>query len=317
MQFGEHQLLLIGGGDWNDALNNVGNAKKGESVWLTMFCYYVIERFKPYFNENDRKKYENIQKKLKFGVENSWNGNWYNRVYTKNDEWLGNSSSKVCKIDLLCQSFAIISGCCPQDKGELAMKNAEQLIDYDKGIVKLLSPPFDDKSNYGYISNYPKGVRENGGQYTHATAWYIKALSKIEKEKAYEILQMINPINLAVKSKNYNNEPYVLSADIYTTGEGGWSWYTGSSSWLYKVILQDFLGVDLYYNRVKISPCKVKEIGDYNINCNFEDKKIKIEIKNTGNKKLYLNNEEIEFSNEDYIVNFDKNLNNYYIIVEY
>lgn len=316
LKFGENGLLLIGGGDWNDALNNVGDNTKGESVWLSMFCYYTIEKFKPYFNENDLLYFSNIQEKLKCGIDNSWNGSWYNRVFTKYGDWLGNNSSKVCKIDLICQSFAIISKSCPLDKCKKALKEAEQLIDYNKGIVKLLSPAFDNQSNYGYICNYPVGVRENGGQYTHAVAWYIKALSKTNKQKAYNILKMINPINLSQNNPTYKNEPYVLSADVYSSGEGGWSWYTGSSSWLYKVILEDFLGIKIYYNKIIISPCELQEFENYKINCNFNNKTFNITIKNTGNTKLFLNDEQV-IVNEKYIIPINDNITNYEIVVEH
>lgn len=150
----------------------------------------------------------------------------------------------------------------------------------------MLSPPFDDKKNYGYISNYPEGVRENGGQYTHAVVWYIKALAKYDIDKAVDILKMVNPINISKVSNNYKNEPFVLSADVYLTGEGGWSWYTGSCSWFYKVILNDILGINFESSKIIIKPCTA--IQDYTIKLEFEKYTAQISITKLVHQSLHL-----------------------------
>lgn len=317
IKFGKNKLLLIGEGDWNDALNNIGNDKEGESVWLSMFCYYVINCFDKFFEQSDKKYFLEKQKQIKVGLDNSYNGNWYNRAYTKDGEWLGNEECNCCKIDLISQAFAAICNGCDEDKSKQALSFASKLEDKEKCIVKLLAPPFNDKKNYGYISDYPEGVRENGGQYTHSVAWYIKALAKYDMQKAVQVLTMINPINISSKSESYKNEPYVMSADVYTTGEGGWSWYTGSTSWIYKVILNDILGINFEDNQIIIKPCGVTPFENYAVLLNFDNYNAKIEVKKTGNRKFAVNDNSFEIDGDKYIVKLNNQTQNYDIKVEY
>ncbi len=315
LKFGKNGLLLIGEGDWNDALNNIGNDTDGESVWLSMFCYYAIKQFYAFATRSDKNYFDKALNHLKIGIEKAWNGNWYNRAFTKDGEWLGNEDCNNCKIDLISQAFATISGVTDDEKAKHALVFSATLENKEKCIVKLLAPPFDDKKNYGYISNYPEGVRENGGQYTHAVAWYIKALAKYDIEKAIDILKMVNPINISKVSNNYKNEPFVLSADVYLTGEGGWSWYTGSCSWFYKVILNDILGINFENNKIIIKPCNA--IQNYTIKLEFEKYTAQISITNNGTQKFTINNNTTSLTDGKYIVKIDNKINEYNIQIEY
>ena len=290
LKYGINDILLIGSGDWNDALNNIGDEKSGESVWLSMFCYHVITKFSKYMDADIKDKLSHDKVRLKRGIRGAYKNGWYARAFTKDGEWLGTSSTTVCNIDLICQSFAMISGACPDKMARKAMENAEQLIDKEKGLIKLLSPPFDHSKNYGYISHYPSGVRENGGQYTHAVAWYIKALAMIDRVKAYDMLELINPINKAINNPKYDVEPYVMSADVYTSGVGGWTWYTGSSAWMYKIIIEDILGIEFDENILRIKPKYIPKLGDIKLNIIKGDININITIFKSSENNIKINN---------------------------
>lgn len=315
LKFGAHGLLLIGEGDWNDALNAIGNDSEGESVWLSMFCYYVIEKFKKYLRGEDKVYFKKMHEKLKVGIDNAWNGSWFNRAYTKNGEWLGSPDSDSCKIDLISQAFSVISGASDEQKAKQALNMANNLVSEEHSLVKLLAPPFNDKKYYGYISNYPEGVRENGGQYTHAVAWYIKALAKIDMAKAMKILNMIIPSNISANSENYKNEPFVMSADVYLTGEGGWSWYTGSSAWMYKVILNDIIGINFEDSALIITPNKV--LGNYKVTINFAEYRAKIDIRNTNESSLTISGKTTKIKDNAYKVRISNDISEYDIVVEY
>ena len=312
LKYGENELLMIGEGDWNDALNNIGNDKKGESVWLSMFCYYAINQFSDYFKNEDKEFYSENLLKLKKGIDKAYNGNWYNRAFTKDGEWLGNEDCDSCKIDLISQAFAAICDGCDKEKAAKSLVFAMTLADKDNNLVKLLAPPFNDKKYYGYISNYPEGVRENGGQYTHSVAWFIKALAKYDMEKAIEILNLINPINISKTSLKYKNEPFVLSGDVYMTGEGGWSWYSGSSSWMYKVILNDILGINFNNNKLIIKPNKL--LNDYKVQLKFDNFSANIKIVISDNDSFIVDNKAINFTDNLYFVDLADN-QHYEIII--
>lgn len=253
--YGEHNLLLIGGGDWNDALNDIGMHGRGESVWLTMFAVDVISKFLTMISNENKSHYTKTLEKLKSALDKCYNNGYYSRAYTDSGEWLGVEGGKYMQIDLLCQSWATIAEIGDKSKQQNALMAASRLVDDKYRIIKLLDPPFDKNKYYGYISAYPKGVRENGGQYTHASVWYAKATAMNKQQAvANKLLNYLNPIERCCNKKLnsiYKGEPYVLPADIYTNqdnyGRMGWSWYTGSASWLYDTIIKEYLGISIEY----------------------------------------------------------------------
>ena len=266
---GIHKIPLMGGGDWNDGMNRVGIKGKGESVWLGFFLYNVIDMFikmmKHYDKNFDLEDYTSFNEKLKENLnKKTWDGSYYLRAFFDNGDKLGSHENQECKIDLISQSFSIISGVASKEYQEKVITSVEeQLVDNKNKIIKLLTPAFEKSlNNPGYIMNYPKGIRENGGQYTHAVSWYLMALIKAGyHDRAYRYYQMINPVNRTKKQpdvEKYRVEPYVIAADIYSAehfpARGGWTWYTGSAGWFYKVGVQSILGIKKLGDKLKIEP---------------------------------------------------------------
>ncbi|NGP89889.1 GH36-type glycosyl hydrolase domain-containing protein [Fodinibius halophilus] len=269
LQMGVHGLPLIGGGDWNDGMNRVGHRGKGESVWLGFFLHTILEQFKGYSNmlgHNDkageyRKKAEDLATHLN---KEGWDGNWYRRAYYDDGTPLGSSENEECKIDAIAQAWSVISGVAPPEKAEQALSAIEEhLVSNNNKIIRLLTPPFDKtEKDPGYIKGYIPGVRENGGQYTHAAMWAIKAFAQMGYgDKAVSYLHMINPVNHALTKAQvaqYKVEPYAVAADIYgeapLTGQGGWTWYTGSAGWMYRVALESILGITVNDGMLIIEP---------------------------------------------------------------
>ena len=266
---GSHGLPLMGGGDWNDGMNKVGIKGKGESVWLGFFLYQVIDQFMSFMKVYDKKfklkEYREFNEKLKDSLnKKAWDGDYYLRAYFDNGDKLGSHENKECKIDLISQSFSILSGVAPKDKIQKVITAVEEnLVDDKNKIIKLLTPAFEKSlNNPGYIMNYPKGIRENGGQYTHATSWYIMALIQTGYyDRAYRYYQMINPVNRSLDKKwveKYVVEPYVVAADIYSNerypGRGGWTWYTGTAGWYYYVGVSEIIGLKKHGEELTIEP---------------------------------------------------------------
>ncbi|MDD8049667.1 MAG: glucoamylase family protein, partial [Thomasclavelia sp.] len=292
-ELGENGLPLMGGGDWNDGMNKIGVKGKGTSVWLGFFLYQMIEKFVTFTKEYDSKiklnKYIDFNKKLKESIRSvAWDGTHYLRAFFDNGNMLGSNSNQECSIDLLSQSFAILSGIADEKQIKSILEEVEsRLVDHDLKIIKLLTPAFEKNKDYpGYIMDYPKGIRENGGQYTHSVAWYIMALLKLGKtDLAFEYYQMINPIN-RTKTKedalNYKVEPYVFVADIYSNenfaGQGGWTWYTGTSGWFYNVALVEILGFNLRGNKLYINPNVPTTWNNYTLTYRYQDTVYKIEV---------------------------------------
>lgn len=294
LKFGEHGLLLIGAGDWNDALNRIGLEDKGESVWLSMFCYLVIEEFIEYLPSGDRLYYIKILEKLRDGIDGAYNGAWYRRAFTDKGNWLGDSAGDSCKIDLICQAFAVLAKCADRKQIKSSMKYAyDMLVDEKTGIIKLLTPPFKSDDNVGYIGKYPQGVRENGGQYTHAAIWFIMAQCEIgEYNKAFKLLKMINPVEKCASDTGnsmYMGEPYVLAGDVYSNGRMGWSWYTGSAAWCYKLILEKIIGLRIENKNIIIKPNNIDNLTDIKIYYEYKRAKYNISIINSGQKRLIIN----------------------------
>jgi cellobiose phosphorylase len=214
--------------------------------------------------------FKNHVLKLKNATEeNAWDGDWYLRAFYDNGNKLGSKENDECQIDSIAQSWSALSDCGEKKRSKRALDSAyNRLVDFENKIIKLFDPPFENTvQNPGYIKNYLPGVRENGGQYTHAGIWLMMAFAEIgDSEKVWKLLQILNPINHSHDEKSanlYKLEPYVVAADIYGAdphkGRGGWSWYTGSSGWLYRAILESFIGLKLRGNILSFRPCLPKE----------------------------------------------------------
>jgi cellobiose phosphorylase len=286
LRFGSHGLPLIGSGDWNDGMNLVGVKGVGESVWLAFFLHYVLEQFGPLarmrgdgaFGEVCTREAERLRQNIESGA---WDGQWYLRAYYDDGATLGSLQNDECKIDATVQSWSVLSGAGSAERSKLAMLSlARILIDQRNGLIKLLDPPFDKSmSEPGYIKGYVPGVRENGGQYTHAAVWAVIAFAMMgETQRVKELLSMINPVNhgsTREKIERYLVEPYVMSADIYGsephTGRGGWTWYTGSASWMYRLIVEYVLGVQLKVNTLTFKPCIPAEWEHFKIHYRFRE----------------------------------------------
>ncbi|MGK0466644.1 MAG: cyclic beta-1,2-glucan synthetase [Clostridium sp.] len=305
LKFGVHNIPLMGSGDWNDGMSTVGNKGKGESVWLGWFLYDILGSFagaSKYKNDDEiSKRYKDMQEYIRVNLEdNAWDGDWYRRAYFDDGTPLGSSENEECQIDSLSQSWSVISGAANSERAAKAMKSLEHyLIKEDKGMILLLTPPFN-KSNLepGYIKGYVPGVRENGGQYTHAATWVILALAKLSKtDKAAKLYNMINPINhtkTIFECEKYKTEPYVMSADVYGkephVGRGGWSWYTGTSGWMYTTGIEAILGFKLKEGKgFTIEPCVPDEWDHYEIIYKKDKFEYRIEVKRQGEKGIWLN----------------------------
>jgi len=284
--FGEHGLPLIGTGDWNDGFDKVGNEGKGESVWMAFFLYDILVRFEGIAREHGDSPFADECNKqaqqLKKNIEkNAWDGQWYKRAWFDNGTPLGSSTNEECKIDSIAQSWSVLSGAGDEVHINTAMDEAYQnLVQKDIGIIQLFEPPFDKSElNPGYIKGYVPGVRENGGQYTHAAIWMIMAFAKLGKNnRVWELLNIINPVNHGNTPEaiaTYKVEPYVLAADVYAraphAGRGGWTWYTGSAGWLYQLITEFFLGLQQEGNKLKFAPCVPKEWESFKIHYRYRN----------------------------------------------
>ena len=254
---GRHGLPLIGGGDWNDGLNRVGAGGQGESIWLAWFLHATIANFVAFADQrsqHDRAAFwRQHATSLRDAIEREgWDGDWYRRGYFDDGTPLGSASSSECRIDSIAQSWGVISGAADPARAARAMTAVDKnLILRDDGLALLFTPPFDQtKPDPGYIKGYPPGIRENGGQYTHAAVWSVQAFAKLgDGDKAAELLSLLNPINHArtwAAAQRYKVEPYVVCADVYSVpphvGRGGWTWYTGSAGWMYRAGLESILG---------------------------------------------------------------------------
>ena len=277
---GLHGLPLMGGGDWNDGMNRVGQLGKGESVWLGWFLYTTLAAFLPVVDarqQPDRaERYRRHMTKLKKALEeHAWDGDWYRRGYFDDGTPLGSSQNEECRIDSIAQSWSVISGASDNYRMSRAMAAVEEyLIRRGDGLVILFTPPFDKGHlDPGYIKGYVPGVRENGGQYTHAAIWTLIAFSMLgDGERAGELFSLLNPINHSSTRAGlhkYKVEPYVAVGDVYAvpphTGRGGWTWYTGSAGWMYRAGLESILGFKLHGDKLTIDPCVPRWWRDFGI----------------------------------------------------
>jgi cellobiose phosphorylase len=298
LRFGPNQLPLIGCGDWNDGMNLIGRDGKGESVWLAWFLYENLQLFSALARRRGDVAFAvacNGQAlQLQSNIEaNAWDGAWYRRAYFDDGTPLGSSQNDECKIDSISQSWAVISGAGDHDRARIAMSSVDQyLVKRDAQLVQLLAPPFDQSSlEPGYIKGYVPGVRENGGQYTHAAIWASMAFAMMgDKARAWELFAMLNPINhgrTPDETARYKVEPYVMAADIYMaephTGRGGWTWYTGAAGWMYRLSIETLLGVQLEADQLSITPCVPAHWTSYKIHYRYRETMYHITMQRVAN----------------------------------
>ncbi|MBI4238709.1 MAG: phosphorylase [Deltaproteobacteria bacterium] len=268
---GRHGLPLMGGGDWNDGMNRVGHQGQGESVWLAWFLYANLTQFATLAaqrGDSERAtRWRMHAAQLQHAVEaKGWDGAWYRRAFYDDGTPLGTASDHECRIDSLAQTWAVISGAADQAHAAQAIDSLEQMLHRPADQLALLfTPPFDTTPrDPGYIKGYLPGVRENGGQYTHAAAWSVIALAQLGRgDRAVELLSWLNPVHHALTraaAERYTIEPYVLAGDVYSepphTGRGGWSWYTGAAGWMYRATLEYVLGFRVHGNTLCLAPCR-------------------------------------------------------------
>jgi cyclic beta-1,2-glucan synthetase len=267
---GPHGLPLIGTGDWNDGMNRVGEHGKGESVWLGWFLYATLQAFAPLAQTRGdvalASDWNALATRLRNSLEaHAWDGEWYRRGFYDDGTPLGSAANDECRIDAIAQSWGVISGAASPARAERGMQALEDhLLSRDPPLARLFTPPFEKSlQEPGYVKAYPRGVRENGGQYTHAAIWTVIALTMLRKPaRAMEVFNMLNPVSRATSREDvqrYKVEPYAVAADVYSeaphAGRGGWTWYTGSAGWLYRAGLEWILGFKLRENRLTIAPC--------------------------------------------------------------
>jgi cellobiose phosphorylase len=298
-KFGEHGLPLIGCGDWNDGMNLIGEHGKGESVWLGFFLYDVLKHFAQLAgNRGDASFAEECAaqaRRLRENIENhAWDGQWYRRAYFDNGEPLGSSSNAECQIDALPQSWAILSGVSDPKRARAAMDAvARRLVRREARLIQLFDPPFDQSPlEPGYIKGYVPGVRENGGQYTHAAIWTVMAFAAMgDAQRAWELFRLINPVRHAedpAGAARYKVEPYVIAADVYSvpphTGRGGWTWYTGSAGWAYRLITETLLGLKLEVDKLRFTPCLPPEWKSFKLHYRYRETYYHITLLRTGDR---------------------------------
>jgi cellobiose phosphorylase len=296
LKFGAHGLPLIGSGDWNDGMDRVGEKGRGESVWLGFFMYDVLTGFSSIarargdvsFADRCIAEADSLRRNTE---EHGWDGEWYLRAYFDDGSPLGSKQGSECKIDSIAQSWSVLSGAGDYERSLTAMESLDaNLIRRSEKLIRLLDPPFGASDepglNPGYIRGYVPGVRENGGQYTHAAVWAAMAFAKLkDHRRAWELCSIINPVNHTRSMEEaavYKVEPYVMAADIYAApahvGRGGWSWYTGSASWMYRLMLESILGIRLEVDVLHISPCLPEDWKDVSIRYRYHETTYHIHI---------------------------------------
>jgi cyclic beta-1,2-glucan synthetase len=293
---GVHGLPLMGGGDWNDGMNRVGMDGRGESIWLGWFLHATLKSFAPLaaMMKDDPTPYLQQAEKLSQALEtHAWDGNWYLRAFYDDGSRLGSHENNECQIDSIAQSWAVLSGAADPTRAAQAMESVNQrLVKPTEQMILLFTPPFDKSvRDPGYIKGYLPGVRENGGQYTHAAIWTVWAFAKLgQGDRAGEFFRMLNPIshaNTPEKAARYKVEPYVIAADIYSvpphTGSGGWTWYTGSSGWMYRLGIEAILGITRVGNALSVNPCIPRHWPGFKVDYRFGTTHYKINVENPHN----------------------------------
>mgnify|MGYP001600950853 CR=1 FL=1 len=303
LSLGEHGLPLIGSGDWNDGMNRVGEHGKGESVWLGFFLYEVLMRFTELARvHGDLPFVEHCQREaaqLRRNIEqNGWDGEWYLRAYFDDGSPLGSAVNVECQIDSIAQSWSVLSGAGGAERSTMAMEAVDKrLVQRDHRLIQLLDPPFDKSDlNPGYIKGYVPGVRENGGQYTHGAIWAAMAFAQLsDSQRAWELLAIINPVSHGrspEEIETYKVEPYVVAADVYAvsphSGRGGWTWYTGSAGWMYRLIVESLLGLRLEADKLRFEPCLPADWETYTVHYRYRETLYHITVRQTpaANNKM-------------------------------
>ena len=295
---GVHGLPLMGGGDWNDGMNRVGEGGQGESVWLGWLLHAALSGFTDFADRRGDKARAGIwrahMRALTIALEGeAWDGDWYRRAWFDDGAPLGSAGNEECRIDSIAQSWAALSGVARPDRAAAAMAAVErELILPHEGLALLFTPPFDRTSlDPGYIKSYPPGLRENGGQYTHAALWSVMALARLgEGDKAAALFSLLNPINHArtrADLHRYKVEPYVVAADVYSApghvGRGGWTWYTGSAAWMQRAGVETILGLTRTGERLHLDPCIPKSWPGFEITVRHGASRYDIVVENPLN----------------------------------
>jgi cyclic beta-1,2-glucan synthetase len=296
LSVGAHGLPLFGSGDWNDGMNRVGVLGKGESVWLGWFLYSTLMRFAPIAEARGAAEKAGRWRKSAAAVQQAiereaWDGDWYRRGYYDDGTVLGSASSDECRIDSIAQSWAVISRAGEPKRARQAMSAVdEQLVRRDAALVQLFTPAFDrTPKDPGYIKAYPPGLRENGGQYTHAAMWTMLAFALLgDGDRASELFSLLNPIHHASRDglERYKVEPYVVCADVYSVpphvGRGGWTWYTGSAAWMYRTAVEGILGIRLRGEMLVVDPCIPHAWAGFEFSYKHGSSRYQVAVKNPG-----------------------------------
>jgi cyclic beta-1,2-glucan synthetase len=298
LTYGAHGLPLMGSGDWNDGMNRVGAEGRGESVWLGWFLVTVLNDTAGLCDQRHEQergdRYRTQARWLTGTLELAWDGAWYRRAYFDDGTPLGSVQNEECKLDSLTQSWAVLSGRADARRAEGAMDVVSaQLVRRDAQLVLLLTPPFDRMPHDpGYIKGYLPGIRENGGQYTHAALWVVIALARLGRgDEAMELFHMINPTSHARSREGlerYRVEPYVVAADVYAhprhVGRGGWTWYTGSAGWMYQAAIRELLGIRRQGATLSLNPCVPAMWPGYSLELRHGTSQWRIEVNNAANR---------------------------------
>jgi cellobiose phosphorylase len=286
MRYGSHGLPLMGGGDWNDGMNRVGRQGSGESVWLAFFLHDVLDSFAKLAQRRGDLAYAEKCRSEARGLSeridaNAWDGRWYLRAFFDDGRPLGSAKNSHCQIDLLPQAWAVLSGAADPHRAQQALEAAlERLVDSRAAMIRLFEPPFDGtEMDPGYIRGYVPGVRENGGQYTHAAIWAVMAVARLgNAQEAWRLFSLLNPIRHAdspQRASQYKVEPYVVAADVYSAkgheGRGGWTWYTGSAGWMYRLLVEDLLGLRLEVDTLTFLPLLPAEWNEYTLHYRYRN----------------------------------------------
>ena len=300
-EYGEHNLPLMGGGDWCDGYNKVGLKGKGESVWVAMFLSMVLTEFSEVcalLGECEDQDFC-IKKSEELKVEidkHAYDGEWYLRAFYDNGEKMGSKISEECKIDSMTQSFAVLCGMPDKERVQSAIDSAiKHLVDYNNGLIKLFTPAFNNSINpVGYVISYPVGIRENGGQYTHGIIWLLIALLRMgNTDKAYELIKMLNPAEKCrdrEMAEKYAVEPYYMAADVYSNpkkeGRGGWSIYTGAAGWYYRLIVEELLGIHYKGDHIELEPNLPSQWEGFELELDIRNTKISVTVTKKGQKTI-------------------------------